>query len=148
MSYSRVWGSVQLQPGAAGCPPEPFLAGRRAIRDHLADRDRRGLWAWRRRSWRSGSVSFLLDTRPAFTTSPRAHRETYHKFWAWSDAIVDRAMMGFPLWTVFGLRLSEFGSDPNPRSLRNVPCQANGAEMLRLAACFATKSRAAPKSAP
>ena len=27
----------------------------------------------------------------------------------------------------------------NPRSLRNFPCQANGAEMLRLAACFATE---------
>ena len=68
----------------------------------------------------------------------RAHRETYRKFWAWSDAIVDRAMMGFPLWTVFGWPL-RIGSDSNPRSLRNVPCQANGAEMLRLAACFATE---------
>jgi len=68
----------------------------------------------------------------------RAHRETYRKFWSWSDAIVDRAMLGFPLWTTFGwpIRIS---SDPNPRSLRNFPCQANGAEMLRLPACFATE---------
>jgi DNA polymerase family A len=68
----------------------------------------------------------------------RAHRETYRKFWAWSDAAVDRAMLGFPLWTVFGW-LVRIGSDPNPRSLRNFPCQANGAEMLRFAACFATE---------
>jgi hypothetical protein len=67
----------------------------------------------------------------------RAHRETYRKFWSWSDAVVDRAMLGFPLWTVFGWPI-RVGSDPNPRSLRNFPCQANGAEMLRLAACFAT----------
>jgi hypothetical protein len=37
---------------------------------------------------------------------------------------------------VFGWPI-RIGSDPNPRSLRNFPCQANGAEMLRLAACFA-----------
>ena len=68
----------------------------------------------------------------------RAHRETYRKFWAWSDAMVDRAMMGFPLWTTLGWPL-RIGSDPNPRSMRNFCCQANGAEMLRLAACFATE---------
>jgi hypothetical protein len=68
----------------------------------------------------------------------RAHRETYRKFWAWSDAMVDRAMLGFPLWTVLGWPL-RIGSDPNPRSMRNYCCQANGAEMLRLAACLATE---------
>lgn len=68
----------------------------------------------------------------------RSHRETYRKFWAWSDATVDRAMLLHPLTTVFGWPI-RIGSDPNPRSLRNFPCQANGAEMLRLAACFATE---------
>ena len=38
----------------------------------------------------------------------RAHRETYRKFWAWSDAMVDRAMMGFPLWTVLGWPLRDW----------------------------------------
>ena len=32
------------------------------------------------------------------------------------------------------------GSDANGRSLRNFPVQGNGAEMLRLACCFATES--------
>jgi DNA polymerase-1 len=68
----------------------------------------------------------------------RSHRETYRKFWAWSDATVDRAMLLHPLTTVFGWPI-RIGTDPNPRSLRNFPCQANGAEMLRLAACFATE---------
>jgi DNA polymerase-1 len=68
----------------------------------------------------------------------RSHCETYRKFWAWSDAAVDRAMLLHPLLTVFGWPI-RIDSDPNPRSLRNFPCQANGAEMLRLAACFATE---------
>jgi hypothetical protein len=43
-----------------------------------------------------------------------------------------------PLQTVFGWPI-HVGENPNPRSLRNFPCQANGAEMLRLAACFGTE---------
>ena len=31
---------------------------------------------------------------------------------------------------------AEMGRFPNPRSLANFPCQANGAEMLRLACCM------------
>ena len=31
------------------------------------------------------------------------------------------------------------GENPNPRSLRNFPMQANGAEMLRIACCLATE---------
>ena len=68
----------------------------------------------------------------------RAHRETYPKFWKWSDAAVDRAMLGFPLTTVFGWPVQP-GSDPNPRSMRNFGCQANGSEMLRLAVTLATE---------
>ena len=68
----------------------------------------------------------------------RAHNETYRKFWAWSDAAVDRAMLTGLLWTTFAWPI-HIGEKPNPRSLRNFPMQANGAEMLRLAACFATE---------
>jgi DNA polymerase family A len=68
----------------------------------------------------------------------RAHHETYRRFWAWSDAVVDRAMLTGSLWTTFGWPI-HIGENPNPRSLRNFPMQANGAEMLRLAACFATE---------
>jgi DNA polymerase I-like protein with 3'-5' exonuclease and polymerase domains len=68
----------------------------------------------------------------------RAHRETYRKFWSWSDAAVDQAMLTGSIQTVFGWPV-QLGERPNPRSLRNFPCQANGAEMLRLAASFATE---------
>jgi DNA polymerase-1 len=68
----------------------------------------------------------------------QAHHETYRRFWAWSDAAVDHAMLTGSLQTVFGWPVLA-GEYPNPRSLRNFPCQGNGAEMLRLAACFATE---------
>ena len=68
----------------------------------------------------------------------RAHRETYRRFWPWSDAAVDTAMLSGSLRTVFGWPV-HIGDNVKPRSLRNFPMQANGAEMLRLAACFATE---------
>jgi DNA polymerase I len=68
----------------------------------------------------------------------RAHRETYRVFWRWSDAVVDYAMLAGSLHTVFGWHVHVHES-PNPRSLRNFPMQANGAEMLRLACCLATE---------
>jgi DNA polymerase I-like protein with 3'-5' exonuclease and polymerase domains len=68
----------------------------------------------------------------------RLHRQTYPRFWKWSESAVDCAMVYRSLQTVFGWRL-HVGSDVNPRSLANFPCQANGAEMLRLACCLMTE---------
>jgi hypothetical protein len=68
----------------------------------------------------------------------QAHHETYRTFWRWSDAALTAAMFTGSLHTVFGWRVF-IGGDPNPRSLRNFPMQANGAEMMRLAACLATE---------
>jgi DNA polymerase-1 len=68
----------------------------------------------------------------------RAHHETYRTFWRGSDAAVDHAMLHGSLHTAFGWHI-HIGENPNPRSLRNFLMQANGAEMLRLACCFATE---------
>jgi hypothetical protein len=68
----------------------------------------------------------------------RLHRETYRVFWRWSDAALDCAMLTGKLHTVFGWRI-HVDAGTNPRSLRNFPMQANGAEMLRLACCLATE---------
>jgi len=68
----------------------------------------------------------------------RTHRETYSRFWNWSDAALDHAMLHGSLHTVFGWYV-HVGGQPNPRSLRNFPMQANGAEMLRLACCLAVE---------
>ena len=67
-----------------------------------------------------------------------AHRDRYPKFWAMADAAVACAMQDFPLHTVLGWRVRP-SLDPNPRSMVNFPMQANGAEMMRLAACLATE---------
>lgn len=60
------------------------------------------------------------------------HKRTYRRFWQWSEGVVNEAVLGGKLWTVFGWQLFT-NDDPNPRSLCNFPMQANGAEMLRLA---------------
>jgi DNA polymerase I len=68
----------------------------------------------------------------------RFHRQTYRRFWAWSDAAVDQAMLLGVIYTVFGWPV-RVGERFNPRSLRNFPVQANGAEMLRIACSLATE---------
>jgi hypothetical protein len=65
----------------------------------------------------------------------RLHRQTYPQYWRWSQGVIDHAMLFRRLHTVFGWNLC-VGPDANPRSLANFPCQANGAEMLRLACCL------------
>jgi hypothetical protein len=71
----------------------------------------------------------------------RRHRETYRVFWCWADNNVNIALAGGELRTVYGWPLRcGAGIQPNPRSLLNFPMQANGAEMLRLAACMATEA--------
>lgn len=67
----------------------------------------------------------------------RLHHQTYPKYWEWSERAVNHAMLFGHLDTAFGWRI-HVGADANPRSLANFPCQANGAEMLRLACCFMT----------
>ncbi|MBV9657270.1 MAG: DNA polymerase I [Verrucomicrobia bacterium] len=67
------------------------------------------------------------------------HRKVYQKYWTWSDRIEARAMLGSPLVTAFGWRIRA-GAGANPRSLRNFPLQANGAEMLRIAAIALTEA--------
>ena len=67
-----------------------------------------------------------------------AHHQAYRRFWAWSDAAVDQAMLVGMIHTVFGWPV-RVGERLNPRSLRNFPMQANGAEMLRIACSLATE---------
>jgi DNA polymerase I-like protein with 3'-5' exonuclease and polymerase domains len=68
----------------------------------------------------------------------RLHQQTYPRFWRWSEAAVNHAMLRGWLHTVFGWTI-HVGPDANPRSMANFPVQGNGAEMLRLACCLATE---------
>jgi hypothetical protein len=66
------------------------------------------------------------------------HQATFRRFWRWSEQVETQGMLTSRLTTVFGWPV-HVGADANPRSLRNFPMQANGAEMLRLACCLATE---------
>ncbi len=68
-----------------------------------------------------------------------AHEATYRIYWRWVQGAIDHAMLHNQLHTVFGWRI-QLGSTVNPRSLQNFPMQANGAEMLRLAAILAMEA--------
>jgi hypothetical protein len=67
----------------------------------------------------------------------RAHRERYQSFWRWSDAALDTASLTGSLHT-FGWSV-HMGENIRPTFLRNFPMQANGAEMMRIAACLGTE---------
>jgi hypothetical protein len=67
-----------------------------------------------------------------------AHRRVYRDYWRWIEKVQDEAMLSGRLSTVFGWQVN-VGRDANPRSLKNFPMQANGAEMMRLACCLATE---------
>ena len=69
----------------------------------------------------------------------KLHRLTYQEFWAWSDRIEAWGMLRGELGSPFGWRCS-FHENPNPRSIRNWPMQSAGAEMMRLAAIYATEA--------
>ena len=79
-----------------------------------------------------------------------AHKDRYRKFWRMADSVVNCAMLGLPVTTVFGWQvfagtglIAPRKADERPRSvgrsMQNFPMQANGAEMMRLAACLATE---------
>jgi DNA polymerase I-like protein with 3'-5' exonuclease and polymerase domains len=85
------------------------------------------------------SLARRIGKPPAYARELlRLHRQTYPRFWAWSDGVESHAMLRGWLRTVFGW-VVRVGADANPRSLRNFPCQANGAEMMRLACCRVTE---------
>lgn len=67
------------------------------------------------------------------------HRSTYRAFWRWSDASLDEFSLHGRLWTTLGWELRADGV-VNPRSVRNFPMQANGAEILRLACIYLTEA--------
>ena len=86
------------------------------------------------------SLTLRIAQRPIIARDLlRAHHQTYRRFWEWSDAAVDQAMLVGVISTVYGWPIHVSERSSNPRSLRNFPMQANGAEMLRIACCLATE---------
>ncbi|MGA1823534.1 MAG: DNA polymerase, partial [bacterium] len=69
----------------------------------------------------------------------KLHRETYKRFWQWSDGAVEYAILNGELWCSFGWPV-HIDRDPNVRFLQNFLMQGNGAEMLRIACCRVIES--------
>ena len=64
-----------------------------------------------------------------------AHKRAYSRFWEWSEGTADYVRIQGSLHTVFDWRCSFGDVTKQKRSILNFPMQANGAEMMRLAAC-------------
>jgi DNA polymerase family A len=80
------------------------------------------------------SLAKGLNRHPLIaSTIIERHKRTYTRFWEWRDDQVRHAMLNRRIESVFGWPL-HISSSPNQRTLYNFPMQANGAEMLRLAA--------------
>jgi DNA polymerase I len=78
--------------------------------------------------------------------APIVARDLQRTFWkrypvcaAWREAYVWSATANGYVETVFGWR-ARVSPDFNARSIQNFPCQANSAEMLRLACCLGTEA--------
>jgi hypothetical protein len=67
-----------------------------------------------------------------------AHKQAFRRFWEWSEAAVNCAVLKGQIHTRGGW-VARVGPEFNPRQLQNFPMQGNGADMLRLACCFATE---------
>jgi DNA polymerase-1 len=69
----------------------------------------------------------------------RAHHDTFPVFWDWSDRVFNHACLEGSIHTRFNWHV-HVDANTRSRSLLNFPMQGNGAEMLRLACCFAVKA--------
>jgi DNA polymerase I-like protein with 3'-5' exonuclease and polymerase domains len=69
----------------------------------------------------------------------QVHRQTYRVFWAWSDRVVNHAILYGRIWTTLGWYWRP-DAPINIRSVRNFPMQGNGAEMLRVAICLTVEA--------
>jgi DNA polymerase I len=85
------------------------------------------------------SLAFRIQQLPIVARGLlELHRDSFRRFWAWSDSATD-------FGALYGWQMTRCGwvnrvfPEPNPRSLRNFPMQANGAELLRLACCLGTE---------
>jgi len=71
----------------------------------------------------------------------QADREIFHVYWEWLDTARLNCFMAAEQSTVFGWRKRITSRCDNPRAVGNFFSQANGGEMMRLAAIFATEAR-------
>ena len=82
--------------------------------------------------WRIGR-----QTRKGFFAGEellRRHKETFPRFWDWSDSVAATGAAARDIETAFGLRYNPGDPDQyNPRTARNFLLQSTGSDMLRIA---------------
>jgi DNA polymerase-1 len=80
------------------------------------------------------SLAKGLDRHPLIASAIiEQHKQEYPRFWEWRADMVNSAMIERQMDSVFGWPMY-LSTSPNERTLYNFPMQADGAEMLRLAA--------------
>jgi len=86
------------------------------------------------------SLALRID-QPSLTARNllQQHRDIFWRYWQWSDNRIHRAMLTGTTFTVFGW-MYHVTRNPNLRSIRNFPIQANAAEIMRLAICYCIES--------
>ncbi|MEO6971502.1 MAG: DNA polymerase, partial [Chthoniobacterales bacterium] len=95
----------------------------------------------------ANSLALRINSTPAHARELiDLHRRTFPRYWSWSDMVQDSAMLNSKLTATFGWEV-HVTETANPRSLRNFPLQANGAEMLRIA-CILARERGVEVCAP
>jgi DNA polymerase I-like protein with 3'-5' exonuclease and polymerase domains len=84
-------------------------------------------------------LAFKLGVSPAEARNLlQLHRQTYRRYWAWNDDLVNSSLLGGILRTVFGWNLHPTDK-PNALSVGNWPMQSHGSELMRLACCMVTE---------
>ncbi len=64
----------------------------------------------------------------------RHHKRVYQQYWAWGDHVLDTTLLFRRITTCFGWQMHIVGGEKKEgRTIKNFPCQATGAEILRVA---------------
>ena len=120
--------SFAKQAGAA--PPEATKATHEAIRD-LFKQCVLGV------QYGMGPDSLALrigKSTPYAKELLHHHKRVYQKYWAWCDHVLDTTLLFRKITTCFGWQMYVFGQEKKEaRTIKNFPCQATGAEILRVA---------------
>lgn len=86
------------------------------------------------------SLAARINKPPCYADQlVRYHQRTYPQFWKWAEAAQSFAFAANQIVSRLGWRLL-VTPETRVRTLRNFPAQANGAELLRLAAIFITEA--------
>jgi hypothetical protein len=85
-------------------------------------------------------MAYQAGIAPAFAAELiQRHRNTYPRYWRWSEDVVTAALLSNEMTSIFGWRRKIHAFD-RPTSLMNFPMQANAAEMTRIACIAGTEA--------